>query len=293
MLVEFDRVGKRFGRVTALTDVTLTLPPGSRTALIGPNGSGKSTLVRTLTGMLAHDGAVRLDGVVVDDDRAAVAQRIAYVPQIAPRLAAPVRDVVRAVASLRGVSVAAIAAIANDLDLDVEAIGKRPFRALSGGQRQKVLASLVLASGAELLVLDEPTASMDPKSRSAFLRLVDALPPTTTVLLCSHRLDEIRRLVDRVVVLEEGRVVWHGAAADYLDAHAAAIVEVHVASERAGEWLLARGFVRGALGWWSRSLPIGDRARVVAAIGRELNGQVKDVMARDVERLQPPRGTRP
>ena len=85
----------------------------------------------------------------------------------------------------------------------------------------------------------------------------------------------------------------HGAAADYLDAHAAAIVEVHVASEHAGEWLLARGFVRGALGWWSRSLPIGDRARVVAEIGRELNGQVKDVMARDVERLQPPRGTRP
>lgn len=290
MLVEFDRVGKRFGRVVALADVSLELPAGSRTALIGPNGSGKSTLVRSLTGMLMHDGAVRIDGVVVGEDRVAVARRIAYVPQIAPRLAAPVREVVRAVASLRGVPVAAIAAIANELDLDVEAIGKRPFRALSGGQRQKVLASLALAAGAELLVLDEPTASMDPTSRAAFLRLVDAQPATTTVLLCSHRLDEIRRLVDRVVVLEEGRVAWQGAAVDYLDAHAAAIVEVHVVSDRAGDWLLQRGFVRGATGWWSRSLPIGDRARVVAEIGRELNGQVRDVMARDVERLQPKRG---
>ena len=143
------------------------------------------------------------------------------------------------------------------------------------------------------MVLDEPTASMDPKSRVAFFRLVERLPATTTVLLCSHRLDEIRRLVDRVVVLEEGRVAWQGLASDYLDAHAAAVVEVHVASDRAAEWLLARGFVRGATGWWSRSLPIGERARLVAEIGRELNGQVRDVMARDVERLQPPRGTKP
>jgi len=287
MRIELLELGKRFGKVEALAAVSLDLPAGSRTALIGPNGSGKSTLVRALLGMLAVRGKVRIDGKEVTEDRRALANRIAYVPQIAPRLAAPVRDVVRAVAGLRGRSFEAVAAVAGELGLDLESLARRPFRALSGGQRQKVLAALVLASGAELLLLDEPTASMDPTSRAAFFRLVESLPGSTTVLLCSHRLDEIRRLVDRVVVLAEGRVVWQGSASAYLDDHAEAVVEVNTEGEAAGDWLLARGFLRGASGWWSKSMPVHERAHVLGEIGRNLNGEVRDVMARDVERLQP------
>lgn len=286
MRVELRSIRKRFGKVEALRGVSLELPAGSRTALIGPNGSGKSTLVRVLMGMLAADGEVAFDGDVVADRRA-LAPRIAYVPQIAPRLAAPVRDVVAAIAGLRAQSWSSVAAVAARLLLDLDALAKRPFRALSGGQRQKVLAALALASGAELLLLDEPTASMDPHSRGEFFRLVEALPPSVSVLLCSHRLDEIRRLVDRVVVLAEGSLVWQGSASDYLDDHAAAIVEVRVLGEPAAIWLQERGFARGSAGWWSLSLPVGERARLLGDIGRHLNGQVHDVMARDVERLQP------
>lgn len=287
MHVELCGLGKRFGKVVALDAVSLALPAGSRTALIGPNGSGKSTLVRALLGMLTATGGVRFDGVAATEDRRTLAARIAYVPQIAPRLAAPVRDVVTAVAGLRGQSWASVATVAARLLLDLDALAKRPFRALSGGQRQKVLAALALASGAELQLLDEPTASMDPHSRGEFFHLVEALPPTVSVLLCSHRLDEIRRLVDRVVVLAEGSLVWQGSASDYLDDHAAAIVEVRVLGEPAAVWLQERGFARGNAGWWSLSLPVGERARLLGDIGRHLNGQVHDVMARDVERLQP------
>ena len=288
MHVELKDLDKRFGKVAALRRVSLELPAGSRTALIGPNGSGKSTLVRVLMGMLASQGEVLFDGQVASEDRRALASRIAYVPQIAPRLAAPLREVVRAVAGLRGQTWEAVAAVASALDLDLAALGRRPFRALSGGQRQKVLASLALASGAELLLLDEPTASMDPKSRLAFFRLVEGLPAATTVLLCSHRLDEIRRLVDRVVVLAEGNVAWQGSATAYLEDHAEAIVEVQADGDFAGDWLAARGFRRGSTGWWSRSMPAQERAHLLAEIGRNLNGQVRDVLARDVERLQPP-----
>jgi ABC-2 type transport system ATP-binding protein len=286
--VELDGVGKRFARTAALRDVTLALPDGSRTALIGPNGSGKSTLVRALMGMLECTGEIRFDGEPAGADRRALAPRIAYVPQIAPRLAAPVRDVVRAVAGLRGQTLDAVATVAQTLALDLPALARRPFRTLSGGQRQKVLAALALAVRAELLLLDEPTSSMDPPSRAEFFRLVEALPPSTTVLLCSHRLDEIRRLIDRVVVLEEGRLAWQGAAADYLAEHAEAIIEVHVEGATAGAWLEARGFLRGTAGWWSRAVRVADRAGVLADIGRSLNGQLRDVMARDVERLRPP-----
>lgn len=293
MDVELRSIEKRFGRVAALRNVSVALPAGSRTALIGPNGSGKSTLVRVLMGALTAGGEVRCDGVVVGEERAGLAHRVAYVPQIAPRFAAPVRDVVRAVTSLRGRGVAEVEAIAAQLGIDLRELGKRPFRALSGGQRQKVLAALALASGAELLVLDEPTASMDPKSRGAFFRLVEQQPPTVSVLLCSHRLDEIRRLVDRVVVLADGQVAWHGEAGAYLDEHAEAIIEVRAAGERADAWLTARGFVRGTGDWWNRSLPVAERAHLLAELGRNLNGQVRDVVARDVERLDPPGGTRP
>jgi ABC-type multidrug transport system ATPase subunit len=268
--------------------VTLELPAGSRTALIGPNGSGKSTLVRVLMGMLAATGSVRCDGQLVGDDRRELAARIAYVPQIAPRLAAPVRDVVRAVAGLRGRTFADVAAAAHELGVDLGELAKRPFRALSGGQRQKILAALALSAGAELLLLDEPTASMDPQSRMAFFRLVERLPTTTTVLLCSHRLEEIRRLVERVVVMADGTVAFQGEAVAWLGEHAEAVIEVRATAERAVAWLGERGFVRGAAGWWSRSIAVGERARLVGELGRSLNGELLDVTVRDVERLQDP-----
>jgi ABC-type multidrug transport system ATPase subunit len=287
MRVELHRVGKRFGSVVALRDVDLELAAGSRSALIGPNGSGKSTLVRLLMGMLEGDGEVLIDGQRPARDRAALARRIAYVPQIAPRLWAPVRDVVAAVVRLRGLDAGQVAGLATQFALDLQTIARRPFRALSGGMRQKVLAVLALASGAELLLLDEPTASMDPCSRDVFFRLLDGLPQQPTVLLCSHRLDEIRRQVDRVIVLAEGRVAWQGPAAQYLAASADAVVEVEAADAKAGGWLQARGFTAGRGGWWRRSVAAGQRAGLVKDVVRELDGSVVDLLVRDAERLRP------
>jgi ABC-type multidrug transport system ATPase subunit len=285
--IELCNVTKRFGRVTALRDVSLDLPAGSRTALLGPNGSGKSTLVRVLIGALAAGGELRCDGQPVGEDRTQLARRIAYVPQIAPRFAAPVRDVVQAAGGLRGRSWQDVATIAAELGVELDDLAGRPFRALSGGQRQKILAALALAAGADVLVLDEPTASMDTESRGAFFRLVERLPATTTVLLCSHRLDEIRRLVDRVVVLADGAVEWSGDAFAFLDEYAGAVVEVRAEGGGAAEWLGARGFTRGTGGWWHKSVMVAERAQLLAEVGRNLNGQLRDLVARDVERLDP------
>jgi ABC-2 type transport system ATP-binding protein len=284
MRIELVEAGKRFGKVVALRDVSLVLPSGSRTALIGPNGSGKSTLVRRLMGMLEGHGEVRIDGLDAADDRAALARRIAYMPQIAPRFAAPVRDVVRAIASVREIEIGSIERIAAELRLDLPELWKRPFRALSGGQRQKVLAALTLASGAELFLLDEPTASMDPASRDAFFALVEALAKSATILLSSHRLEEIRRLVDRVVALEDGAIVWQGAAEDYLAERATAVIEVRVALESAA-WLESRGFSPRSGGWWVKAVPAGERAEELRTVVKHLNGELIDVTAKDIERL--------
>src|SRR5262249_7016108 len=163
--VELERVGKRFGRVAALAEVTATIPAGARVALVGPNGSGKSTLVRVIMGLLAHEGAVWLDG---RPPRASAARALAYVPQVAPLAAAPVEELVRAVAAVRDLPVRRMVQTAARFEVDLRDIWRRPFRALSGGTRHKILLALALAADARLYILDEPTASLDARARAAF-----------------------------------------------------------------------------------------------------------------------------
>ncbi|NIR60424.1 MAG: ATP-binding cassette domain-containing protein, partial [Gammaproteobacteria bacterium] len=112
-------------------DVSFVLPPGRRLGLVGPNGSGKSTLNRVLLGLLACEGEVLLDGQPAGR-REETARRIAYVPQLAPQLATPVGELVRAVTSLRGLAAPAVEKVCRELSLDLGAVRRRPFRSLSG-----------------------------------------------------------------------------------------------------------------------------------------------------------------
>ena len=207
MKIELDRVGKSYGRQRVLEGVSLVIEPGSRVALVGPNGSGKSTLLRIVMGLLRCDGQVRLDGVSPFDERGEVARRLAYVPQIAPQLGATVQEVVRAVATLRDIDGARVREVADRLGISLDAAAKKPFRALSGGMKQKVLLALAFSTSASLLILDEPTASLDETSRGRFVELLAEAGDGTTVLLCSHRVEEVQKLADRVIELAEGHVL--------------------------------------------------------------------------------------
>ncbi len=206
-----SEVRKSFDGVEALRGISLEVASGERVALVGPNGSGKSTLVRAVTGMLRCEGEVRLDGQDPFAQRVRLAARMACVPQTAPQLGATVGEVVRAVARLRGLDRADIEIVADRLELEVDAVARRPVRALSGGTKQKLLIALALAAPVSLLIMDEPTASLDARTRESFFRLFEERAQGATLLLSSHRLDEVRRLVERVVGLEDGRVA--------LDAH--------------------------------------------------------------------------
>jgi ABC-2 type transport system ATP-binding protein len=188
MRVEARELGRRFGRVVALRDATFAIEPGARTALIGPNGSGKSTLTRALMGLIHFEGEVRLDGRCPLRERIQVARQLAYVPQIPPRLAVPVGELLRAVGRVRGETLEGTRSVARQLDLDLGVLERRAFSALSGGMKQKLLIALALGARASLLILDEPVGSLDAASRERFYSLLDALPSEVTLLLCSHRL---------------------------------------------------------------------------------------------------------
>jgi len=281
--IELARVEKQFGKLTALHATDLALPAGAKVALIGPNGSGKTTLIRVLLGLVQHRGKVVVDGAPVR--RLELAPRIAYVPQIAPQMAASCGDLVRAVSELRGLTVAAVHDIAARLDLRLDDVAGRPFRSLSGGSKQKLLIALALAARPELLILDEPTASLDAEARGRFFELQRELAGDATLILCSHRLEEIRSLVDHVVALEEGRLVYDGDAASYLAQRVGSLLELRVTGEARG-WLAEHGFAPGANGWWSRSVDREAKLALVPAALGALGADLVDLVVRDVDLIE-------
>jgi ABC-type multidrug transport system ATPase subunit len=282
--IEARGLGKRFGATRALQDVSFAVEPGARVALLGPNGSGKSTLNRAVLGLLRCEGELRVGGRDPFAARAELAQRVAYVPQTAPQLAASVRELVGAVCSLRDVAPARVEKIAGELELSLAELAPRPFRSLSGGMKQKLLVALALAAEPELLVLDEPTGSLDAASRARVLALVGAQASGTTLLLCSHRLEEVRQLAGEVLVLAEGRVARRSALEDFLDETLVCVIEIALsAGSREAEAATARGFRALGGARFLRIAPRREKAKLVAELAQALGPALLDLEVRDVE----------
>jgi ABC-2 type transport system ATP-binding protein len=203
-MIVVDDVYKRFGKVTALAGVSLRIDAGSRVALVGSNGSGKTTLIRALCGLVRVSGRIEIGGVDVRARPELALRNLAYVPQTAPPLDAPVAELVRAWTHLRGIELRKVRTLAERLGLALDAVAKSRVRDLSGGMKQKLLAALALAVEAPVLVCDEPTASLDAAARAAFFELVRLRRPDSVLVLCSHRAEEVEQLVDRVVELADG-----------------------------------------------------------------------------------------
>ena len=285
MRIETRALTRRFGRVEALRGVELAIPSGRRIGLVGPNGSGKSTLLRVLMGLLNHGGEVRVGGLDPRRQRLELAGRLAYVPQLAPGLAATVAELADTVERLRGLDLAALRARAAALGLRWEAIEHVPFRGLSGGMRQKLLVALALASRADLIVLDEPTASLDAGTRETFFEMFGALPETTTSILCSHRLDEMRHLVDHVVSLEEGRVRFDGPAESYLRTRALSVLEAQLGDGEDSAWLAGLAFRPGHGGWWRRTVDQATKVELLPLLAARLDGHLANLHVRDLESI--------
>jgi ABC-2 type transport system ATP-binding protein len=205
---------KRFGRTRALDGLDLTVRAGEVHGFLGPNGAGKSTTLRILLGLLRGDGG-RADVLGGDPWRDAVAlhHRMAYVPgdvMLWPSLTGG--ETIDLLGRLRGgLDPGRRAELVERFDLDASKKG----RAYSRGNRQKIALIAALASDAELLLLDEPTAGLDPLMEEVFRQCVrDARDRGHTVLLSSHILAEVEKLCDRVSIIRSGRCVETGTLAE-------------------------------------------------------------------------------
>jgi len=284
MRVEGRAVRKRFGKVEALRGIDFSIPHGGKVGLIGPNASGKSTLIRIILGLLRCEGELLLDGE--GKRRMETADRIAYVPQIAPKFGASVGEVIKAITRVRQVSPDSVVAAGRELGIDLKTVERQAFRNLSGGAKQKTLISLALASQASLYVLDEPTASLDTQSRRDLFQLLTERTADATLVLCSHRLEEIRTLVDRVMVLEEGRLAYFGPTEDYLDRMTLSTIDVQLANGAANEALANMGFQPGVAGWWSRTATRSEKLGLVGELSQSFQGQILNLLVRDADAVQ-------
>ena len=199
---------KRFGNFTALDDVTLEIGRGEVFGLLGPNGAGKSTLIRTLMGFLKPtSGTATIDGLDCYARRVDVHQGVTYLPGDA-RLYGLMRAkfLIKQFCGLRSnADVDRALAIADRLELNLQ----RWVGLMSTGMRQKLALSVCLAVDCPLIILDEPTANLDPTIRGRVLSLVsEAKEAGKTVIFSSHVLSEIEDVCDRVGILKRGQLVY-------------------------------------------------------------------------------------
>ena len=213
-MIRITELTKRFGPLHVLRGVDLEIAAGRVTAIVGPNGAGKTTLMKTILGLTRGDGGkILVDGERVGDDPSYRAQ-IGYMPQIArfpENLSAA--ELIAMLRDLRG----ADATIDDDLiarfRLDDQL--RKPFRTLSGGTRQKVNAVLAFLFQPDLLVLDEPTAGLDPVSSGVLKdKIAEVRNAGRTVIVTSHVLSELDALADDIAFLVDGQLRYAGSVHD-------------------------------------------------------------------------------
>jgi ABC-2 type transport system ATP-binding protein len=236
--LELHRVTRRFGDVTAVDAFDLTVERGEVVGLLGHNGAGKTTTVRLLAGLLeADEGTVRVAGhdpIVAGSE---VRQRLGVLPSqpiVDARLTA--RQNLRFAAGLFGVEDDDLAARIDATleDFDLAGRGDERVAGFSTGMKQRLSLARVLLPDPDVLLLDEPTSALDPVAARQVRRRLAALAQDEdrTVVLCTHDLAEAEQLCDRVVVLEQGRVVLEGSPAELAAAHGVGGVLLEVAPEQ-------------------------------------------------------------
>ena len=218
--IEVAALGKSYGEVTAVADLSFRVGRGRTVALLGPNGAGKTTTIAMLLGLLEPSaGTIRILGEEMPRHRARVLPRMNFTsPYVDLPQRLTVRQNLRVYADLYAVARPRerIAELTRDLDLG-ELID-RPVGRLSAGQKTRVLLAKALINEPELLLLDEPTASLDPDTADQLRGHLERFQARTraTVLLASHNMGEVERLAHHVLMLRQGRLVDQGSPADLL-----------------------------------------------------------------------------
>jgi Cu-processing system ATP-binding protein len=204
-----SNVSKKFGRLKALDNVSVTCNKGECIALIGPNGCGKTTLIKSILGMvISNSGFITFNGKNIAHDWQ-YRSRIGYMPQIGRYPDnMTIGQVLGMMKDIRGIKQETDEELINRFELN--AIMNKRMNTLSGGTRQKVSASLAFLFNPDVLILDEPTAGLDPVASEILKeKIIAEKSKGKLVLITSHILSELDDLVTQVIFMQEGKVCFH------------------------------------------------------------------------------------
>ncbi len=272
-MVEVVGVAKSFGETKALDGVDLTVPTGTVLGLLGPNGAGKTTLVRVLATLLAPDaGTARIDGIDVVADPQSVRTRIGLAGQFAAvDEVLTGRENLEMVGRLYGLTKAEARTGATEAleRLSLIDAANRPVKTYSGGMRRRLDLGASLLGRPRLLLLDEPTTGLDPRTRIELWDFIrDLVRGGTTLLLTTQYLEEADELADRIVVIDHGKVIAEGTSDQLKQRLGGDVVDlkVHTASDlaRAAEVVDGLGSDKAKLDARNGRLtiPVGDQRGV-------------------------------
>ncbi len=218
VMIEAKGLSKYYGPFVAIQDISFAIPKGQIVAFLGPNGAGKSTTMKILAGFLAPSaGSAAIAGRDVRAERIEASRKLGYLPENGPLYPEMTpRELLEFFGEARGlegeVLRGRIEAVSKQCDL--RDVLTRPISKLSKGYRQRVGLAQALLHDPEVLIMDEPTAGLDPNQIRDFRKNIRELGRTKTVLVSTHILREVEAVADRVLLVHEGRLIFDGPPAD-------------------------------------------------------------------------------
>ncbi|UCG26220.1 MAG: ABC transporter ATP-binding protein [Chloroflexota bacterium] len=281
-VVDTQELSKSYNGVQALKPLNLQVARNSIFGFLGPNGAGKTTTIKLLLGLIRPSGgSARVFGLDIAHDSIAIRGHVGYLPQD-PRFYEHMtaREILRYTARFyfRGPK----AEIERRVDETLDLVGlsdkaDRPVKSFSGGERQRVGIGQAQVNYPDLLILDEPAASLDPMGRRDVLAVMERLRKYTTIFYCTHILDDVQRVSDTVAILNHGRLVAHGPIEELLAGGEGTVYSVTMkgAVDGAHKRVIAQEWVRdiqvkprnGATTW---SVAVDDQAAAEASLLRLL-----------------------
>ncbi|QKF82811.1 ABC transporter ATP-binding protein [Halarcobacter ebronensis] len=207
-MIKVSNLTKKFGSHTSLNNVSIEFDKNDYVALMGPNGAGKTTLIRSIMGYYhPNAGEVTIKGLNPIKNRTKVLDAISFVPQLPPPIKLNLDELIQYIQTSSNVERDLIMHYANEMKLDIKNNLYKSFFKLSGGMKQKMLIAISLAKNSEIIIYDEPTANLDPKARDDFYRLLKENEKEKISLFVTHRLDEVKDIVNRQVYMDLGEIV--------------------------------------------------------------------------------------
>ncbi len=207
-MIKVSNLTKKFGAHVSLDSVNCEFNKNESIALMGANGAGKTTLIRSILGYYhPNNGEVLINGLNPIKERVKVLENISFVPQLPPPIKLSLDELMQYISIGAKVDRDLIMHYANEMKLDLSANLNKSFFKLSGGMKQKMLIAISLAKKSDIIIYDEPTANLDPKARDDFYRLLKQNEEEKVLLFVTHRLEEVKDLVNRQIYMDLGKIV--------------------------------------------------------------------------------------